>query len=49
MKIEDVHVDLKEMEAFKRRNFEDRLDWIDFKVRWMREHGQIIDPPAKRP
>lgn len=26
------------------RNRQARLEWIDFKVKWMREHGQILDP-----
>ena len=29
------------------RNRQDRLDWIAFKVRWMRENGQIIPPKPK--
>ena len=41
MRIEDVHITQEELAEFKRRNFENRMDWIEFKVRWMREHGQI--------
>lgn len=37
-------IDLEAMEAWKRRNRQDRLDYIRFKVAWMREQGQIKDP-----
>lgn len=43
MRIEDVQITVEELAEFKRRNFEDRMDWIDFKVQWMREHGKIQD------
>jgi len=40
--------DRAELAADIERNRQARLDYIDFKVRWMREHGQIIDPePGK--
>lgn len=38
MKAEDVQIDKDQLEQQKRRNFEDRLDYIRWKVEWMREH-----------
>lgn len=41
MTIDDVHITPEELDEFKRRNFEARMDWVDYKVHWMREHGEI--------
>lgn len=38
MKAEDVRVNLKEMEEFKKRNAEERLKFIDFWVNYIKTH-----------
>lgn len=38
--------DRAELAAAIERNRQERLDWIDFKVRWMRTQGQIIAPDS---
>ncbi len=36
-------IDLKEMEEIKRRNFEERLKFIEFYVKWLKEHKVKIE------
>lgn len=37
-------VDQEALAAFIEQNRQDRLAYVRWKVQWMREHGQIIDP-----
>lgn len=39
MKAEDVRVNLEELKEFKRKNFEDRLNFIKFWVNYMKKHS----------
>lgn len=39
MKAEDVKVDLEKMKEFKKRNFEERLNFVKFWVEYMRTHS----------
>ncbi len=39
MKAEEVNVDLNELEDFKKRNFEERLWFIDFWANYIKEHS----------
>ena len=39
MKVKDVKVNLDELKEFKKRNFEDRLNFIKFWVKYMKEHS----------
>ena len=39
MKAEDVKVDLNELKEFKKKNFQDRLKFIDFWVDYMKRHS----------
>ncbi len=39
MKADDVKVDLDELKEFKKKNFQDRLNFIDFWVNYMKTHS----------
>jgi len=39
MRAEDVKVDLEELRGFKKRNFEERLKFIEFWINYMKEHS----------
>ena len=39
IKAEEIKVDLKELKKFKRKNFEDRLNFIDFWVNYVKTHS----------
>jgi hypothetical protein len=39
MKAEDIKVDLNELEAFKKRNSEERLRFIDYWVNYVKTHS----------
>ncbi|HIK03087.1 TPA: hypothetical protein H1012_04575 [archaeon] len=52
MEISELKVDLKELEEFKKKNFEERLKFIDFLVDyikknpnkvWSRQQKNIVD------
>ena len=47
-KVKFTDKDREELARSIERNRQDRLDYIEFKVRWMRENGQIIDPKKKQ-
>jgi hypothetical protein len=55
--IKDIHVDLTELEKDKKRNFEERLKFIDWWVNYMKTHSDeewseqqngIIDSQVKK-
>ena len=39
MNAEDVKVDLEELKSFKKRNFEERLKFIEFWVDYIKKHS----------
>lgn len=39
MKAEEVNVNLNELEEFKKRNFEERLRFIEFWANYIKEHS----------
>ena len=39
MKAEDVQVDLRDLKEFKKKNFEDRLKFIEFWVEYIKSHA----------
>ena len=39
MRAEDVKVDLNEMNKFKKKNFEDRLKFIEYWIEYIKEHS----------
>ncbi|MEK6889481.1 MAG: hypothetical protein AABW80_05235 [Nanoarchaeota archaeon] len=42
MEAKDVKVDLRDMKEFKRRNFEDRLKFIDFWVDYIKKNADKV-------
>ncbi len=38
MNAKDVRVDLEELRSFKKRNFEEKLKFIEFLINYMKEH-----------
>ncbi len=41
--MEERKVDLKDLEEMKKKNFEERLKFIELYVRWLKEHRVEIE------
>ena len=41
MRAEDVHIDLEEMEKWKKKNAEERLKFIEMYAEWVRKNSNI--------
>ncbi len=41
--MEEIEVNLKELEDMKKKNFEERLKFIELYVKWLKEHKVKIE------
>ena len=39
----ELKIDLKELDELKRKNFEERLKFIEVYVRWLKEHKVKVE------
>jgi hypothetical protein len=38
-----LHIDLKELDADLERNRRQRMEYVEFKARWLRDHAVVRD------